>query len=186
MYHNKGIVLELLGRNKEALIAFTAALEIQKKLYPDGHRYLTCLLSRIGNQYRIKKNFPLAKKYCDEAIAMQKRILPADDPDTYLTLYHIGLISYDQQDFKESLSSLWKSFRSWKGCVDEMSNIYQGLTLTAIRDINRQLGNMNIPLVLRCYKDTLSFYEIFFSNDHPMILELRGKIRVLEGDTKAT
>jgi hypothetical protein len=59
-------------------------------------------------------------------------------------------------------------------------------TLTAIGDINRPLGNMNIPLVLRCYKDALSFYEIFFSNDHSMILELRGKIRVLEGDTEAT
>ncbi len=92
LYYRKGITLEVLGRNDEALIAFIAALDIQKKNFSEGHRELAFSLSSIGNRYRIKKDYALARKYYDEALVMQKRILPPDDADSFLPLYHIGLI----------------------------------------------------------------------------------------------
>ncbi len=141
-------------------------------------------LSSIGNQYRIKKEFSQAKQYCDEALAMQKQILPPDDAETFLPLYHIGLILYDQQDYTESLLKLWRALKLKKDYVDHMFYIHQGLTLTVIGDINRI--RENVSLALQCYKDALSFYEVFFSRDHPFILELRTKIGALEGDKKAT
>jgi len=56
-YYNRSIVLECLGENDEALMAFEAALGIQKKFFPERYRSL----SSTENQYRIK-NFLLAKK----------------------------------------------------------------------------------------------------------------------------
>jgi tetratricopeptide (TPR) repeat protein len=178
LYFNKSMLLEYLVRNEEALTAFEAALDIRKKLYPEGHRELADTLSRIGNQYRLKKEFAQAKNYCEEALAMQRRMLLPDHVDICTPLYYIGMILYDQQDYKESLSYLWKAQNIGKGHIDTTSHIGQGELLTAIGDNNRQLKN--ISFARQCFEEAISCYKIFFSHQHRFILESESKIKALE------
>jgi hypothetical protein len=87
------------------------------------------------------------------------------------------MILYDQKEYKESLSKLWKACSIVKTDIEPRSRL-QAIILTATGDVNTQLGND--PLALRCYEDAVSFYKIFFSHQHPLIVDLENKIKVLE------
>jgi hypothetical protein len=65
-----------------------------------------------------------------------------------------------------------------------MYYIHQSLTLTVIGDINKLLEK--VCRALECFKKVLSSYEIFFSHEHPLVLELRSKIKAIEEDSKAS
>ncbi len=93
------------------------------------------------------------------------------------------MILYDQQNYEESLSKLRKALKTVKGYVDDMYYIRQGLTLTVIGDIYKRLEK--VRRALQSFKDALSSYEILFSYEHPLVLELRSKIKALEEDSKA-
>lgn len=97
-------ILTRLSEFEEADQLYSAALDLQKRILPDGHHEIATTLSNYGNMLRLQERYAEAVPYLEEALAIRKKALPPDHPAVLTSLNMLAISYSDQGRLEESLA----------------------------------------------------------------------------------
>ncbi len=135
---NIGLALNALKQHQNAITQLNNALEVRKKLYPDGHPNIAFVYSSLGLVYEAKEDFEEALEKQETALSMYKKFYGDKHPEISNTYNLIGNILLKQEEYVGALLSWQKAIcanipgfdsKDYSVNPESIDNSYNDLTL---------------------------------------------------------
>ncbi len=165
--HNKiGLVFFNKGDWDKAYENYNTALNIQKKLYINGHRYLAYTYIGIGIVCKNKNDLDKALEHLNEALKIFKRLFDGKDHAELVTTYiNIGMVYFEKGQLDKALQELNEAFKMCKRHFTDQDHELLATTYNSIGVVYRD--KRQLEKAIEYLNKALEMFEKLFSGqDH--------------------
>ncbi len=161
---------------------FIEALDMYKRLYPNGDQWVAVALNNLASNYQYRGNQAAAEKLFRESLAVRRQLSPGDSEGVAAALSNLAQVLIARADFKgaeqPASEALAMRKRLFTGDHPEVASSLQ--SLGNLLDSSGELVGAE-----SYYRDALAMETRLRKGDHPTIVHALGKlggIRQRRGD----